>query len=587
MEKRVGELLAFLYGRKRSREVARRIDRLAAGFAGRLRAPSGAPARGGRFPLDERDALLITYGDQFREPGVHPLRTLKSFASRYLEGSLSGMHILPFFPYTSDDGFSISDYGQVNPDLGDWEDVEAISGSFRLMSDLVLNHCSASHPWFKAFCAGDARYAEYFIAVAEGSDTSMVARPRALPLLTRFEVEGKPRQIWTTFSEDQVDLNYANPRVLEEMLGVMLEHISHGVSVIRLDAVAYLWKELGTPCIHHPRTHAAVKLFRAMLDAYAPWVILITETNVPQPENLSYFGADDDEAHMVYQFSLPPLVLDAFLRGDAGHLREWAQTLPSLSGRKSFFNFLASHDGVGLLPAHGFLTDGELANMIAEVKERGGLVSYKATPDGEIPYELNVSYRDAVAEESLGTGARAQKFLASQAFLLSLAGVPAIYVHSLIGSGNDRAGFEATGRNRTINREKLDYAAVAQELDQGGTLRNLIYSGYRRMLLARRAPAFHPQAAQELLPAQGPLFAVTRGASEQGGDGAREGGAGRRVLSLINTGGGRALFDYHGATLPAEATDRITGRQVHLQALGTNGGRRVELAPWEVLWLDI
>jgi len=407
----------------------------------------------------------------------------------------------------------------------------------------------------------------------------MVTRPRALPLLTRFETKAGAKHVWTTFSADQVDLNYANPEVLIEMISIFFDHVRRGIQVIRLDAIAYLWKELGHSCIHHPKTHAVVKLFRALAEEYAPWVVIITETNVPHKENISYFGNGKDEAHMIYQFSLPPLVLDAFLREDTGHLQSWASSLPPLSGATTYFNFLASHDGVGLLPANGILTEKEIDGLVESVLNRNGLISYKATASGDIPYEMNVNYCDAVAERSLDDSARARKFLASQAFLLSLVGVPGIYVHSFLGSGNYRDGVELTGRNRTINREKLSYDEVGTELDRPGSFRNRVIRGYSDMLHARRRPAFHPLGKQTVLPSEKEVFAVLR-ESPDGQD---------RVTCAINTAHTGASLTLDSSLLAAGSRDIITGRPVETRMVeDRNGGRRVavELGPWQVMWID-
>jgi sucrose phosphorylase len=305
-------------------------------------------------------------------------------------------------------------------------------------------------------------------------------------------------------------------------------------------------------------------------------VVILTETNVPHEENISYFGNGDDEAHMVYQFSLPPLVMEACIRGDANHLRSWAGSLPQPEGRTSYFNFLASHDGVGLLPAHGILSPRELDTLVEEVKRRGGLVSYKSTPSGDIPYELNISYRDAVAEPELDDAARVKKFLASQAVMLVMPGVPGIYVHSLLGSGNDYEGVERTGMNRSINRQKLDFDEVAGELDTEGTLRNRIYRGFVRLLEARRGEAaFHPSAGFRVLTAEGGLFAVLR--TPTGEDS-------KDVLCLINVGPrGEAVGLVENGIGAKGFTDCLTGRKIVPRE--TEGERKIPVEPFEVLWL--
>lgn len=524
MDSKIVDTVCYLYGEKAGKEVAQALVGTIENRSLELKPPGGWKKEG--FPMDESDALLITYGDQFQREGTPPLEVLEEFASNYMVGVFSGIHILPFFPYTSDDGFSISDFNAVDPNLGGWGEIEKLGLRWKLMSDLVINHCSVSHRWFKGFISDESPYNDYFIAISPETDLSGVARPRAHPLLTPFETVRGTQHVWTTFSADQVDLNFANPKVLIEMIDLLLFHVSRGIQVIRLDAIPYLWKEPGHSSIHHPKTHAVVKLIRCIVEENAPWVVVITESNVPHKENISYFGSGDDEAHMVYQFALPPLTLDAFLRGDSSHLREWIMQLPQPDGRYSYFNFLASHDGIGLLPAHGILSEEEMDAMIRCVIERGGRVNYKATKTGRIPYELNINYLSAVAEKELPTEVRAQKFLASQSLLLILPGVPGIYAHSFIGSENWEEGVAVTGMNRSINRAKLDFAALQDEVDTPGSLRNMIVEGYSRMLKVRRGErAFHPGGGIALLESSPQLLALRR---------IPPGGEGREVLCITN-----------------------------------------------------
>lgn len=531
------------------------------------------------LPLDHTDAFVITYGDQFRSSNELPLQTLKRFADSFLQDVVNGIHILPFFPYSSDDGFSIIDYRQVHPEWGGWEQIDAIGASYRLAADLVLNHCSAKSEWFTRFLEGDERYRDYFITASPVTDLSMIVRPRALPLLSKFETVRGEEHVWTTFSSDQVDLNFRNPDVLIEMVDIFLFYLQHHVQMVRMDAIAYVWKEIGHPSIHHPKTHAIVQLFRAIVDEIAPRTVLLTETNVPHNDNISYFGDGGDEAHMVYQFPLPPLVLDAFLRQDVGKLSRWASSITRPSEAVTFFNFLASHDGIGVLPAHGILDSYELENMIEQVKRRGGRVSYKSTPQGDIPYELNINYFDAIAEKELDKESRAAKFLASQAIMLSLAGVPGIYIHSLIGSGNFIEGIERTGMNRTINREKLRYESVVEELASETSPRSLVYSGYVTLLKARRrSRAFHPAGEQTLLDGGKSLFVIVRISPDTS----------EQVLCIINVGGQKETFYANGSSVLTPFSEKgcidlLSGARFDVATVK----KGITLSPFQVLFLSI
>lgn len=583
--KRIDEKLRFVYGEEIGGRTAERLGRLMEGRRGKL---PGVPApKGGGVPADQGDAVMITYGDNIQSPGEAPLGVLKRFADERLSGVVSGIHVLPFSPYSSDDGFSVMDYRRVNPEWGDWEDISAIAGNFRFMADLVLNHCSAKGTWFQGYLRGEGEFADYFIEVEPGTDLSGVFRPRALPLTHEFSVgggaggtggeKGEKRQIWTTFSADQVDLNFANPDVFLEFADILLDYVKRGVRIIRLDAVGFLWKEIGTSCMHHPKTHEIIKLFRLVLGELAPGVILITETNVPHKDNISYFGSGKDEAHMVYQFTLPPLTLDAFIRGDASKLTRWAMGLPEPNPDCTFFNFLASHDGVGVLPSRGYLDESELENLVTAVKERGGLVSYKSAPEGDIPYELNVSYLDAVSEMSLSDELRARKFLASQGVMLAMAGVPGIYIHSLLGSGNWSEGVGITGVNRTINRAKLNADDLILELDDSRSLRHLIFHGYAKMLKARSGhPAFHPAAGQEILDLGSGVFAAVRGGRAGEAAPAHRGRPPVLALhSVIGESQDVRLGEPWASAGPFR--DLISGREVPA---------RFSLEAWEVLWLE-
>lgn len=512
VESRILDHLTFLYGKEKAGCLWTQLQVRLGAF--RKRNPhllKDVPPPGER--LTERDAFLITYGDQISEPGRRPLQTLANFLESYLHGAISGVHLLSFYPYSSDDGFSVIDYRQVDPRLGTWNDVTRIGQGFRLMFDAVINHTSHQSPWFQAFLRGEAPYTDYFIVVEPSTDLSMVVRPRTSPLLTPVETAYGKRYVWTTFSADQIDLNYANPQVLLEVIDLLLLYAERGGNFIRLDAIAYLWKEIGTPCIHLPQTHRVVKLFRAVLDAVAPGVILVTETNVLHEENISYFGDGGDEAQMVYQFPLAPLVLHAFHTGDARRLTNWAATLQAPSATTTFFNLIASHDGLGIMPARGLLSEDEIQALVERTLAHGGQISHKPNPDGTASiYELNITLFDALNDPNAPQpDVDVRRFLASQAIMLSLGGVPGIYFHSLLGSRNCYECVARTGRARSINREKFTLAALEADLADAAATSHQVFQGYLHLLRQRQAhPAFHPNGGQRVLPLHEALFAVVR-----------------------------------------------------------------------------
>jgi sucrose phosphorylase len=568
--------LTYLYGQAAGQVAFEQLRHIIGKVSQRISPPEVPGSAGPR--LSERDSILITYADQVRETGRAPLVSLEEFCRQHLLDLVSGIHILPFFPWSSDDGFSVIDYRSVDQNAGEWGDILRLGDHFRLMFDAVINHVSARHDWFQKFLAGDPEFRDYFITVEGDPDLSSVVRPRALPLLTRFVSSSGPRKLWTTFSADQIDLNYRNPGVLLEVVDTLLFYAERGAEFIRLDAIAFLWKEISTPCIHLPQTHRIVQLFRAVLDVAAPQVLLITETNVPHEENISYLGDGTNEAQLVYNFALPPLVLHTFRTGEVRILSRWASGLSLPAGTVAFFNFLASHDGIGINPARGILTENEIEALVAQTHAHGGYISYKHNADGtQSAYELNINFFDALSSPEGGEPLRLQvdRFLAAQAIMLAISGVPGIYFHSLFGSRGWRDGVGETGRNRTINRQKLDRAGLELALKEPSSMRYQIFQGYAGMLRARSgSPAFHPFGGQRVLDLGDAVFSVLR-RSPDGAD---------SILCLVNVSASEQQVAPHwgeifGAfSLPL--VDRITGQDVRT-------GQRSELllGPYQVLWL--
>lgn len=511
MHQAIHDRLLLLYGASVAPETERAVRGLIQKYLPQI---SGGSRAGQRTLPTERGALLITYADQVHEPGVAPLQTLADFCEQHLADVVSGVHLLPFYPWTSDDGFSVQDYFAVATEYGTWDDVARFRQRFDLMFDAVFNHMSAQGEWFQRFLRDEPDFRDFFVSVEGNPDLSQVVRPRALPLLTEFQTARGLEKVWTTFSADQVDVNVKSPRVLLALLDALLFYVAHGARFIRLDAIAYLWKEIGTPCIHLPQTHAVIQLMRAVLDEAAPQVQLITETNVPHADNISYFGDGTNEAQLVYNFALPPLVLHALLRGDATHLTRWAATLKAPSARTTFFNFLASHDGIGLNPARGILPATEIDFLVERCQAHGGFINYKHNADGsKSPYEMNIVYFDALndlaADESVTT--QINRFMVAQAIMLALAGMPGIYFHSLFGSRNDRAAALETGINRRINRQKFARAVLEAELADAQSLRARVFGRFRELLALRWAhAAFAPNARQEVLDVGPQVFAVRR-----------------------------------------------------------------------------
>ncbi|MGD8460897.1 MAG: alpha-amylase family glycosyl hydrolase [Desulfobacterales bacterium] len=558
MEK-VKDVLIKIYGEQNAALALERIAPIIQKY--------GANKRKKTSYFSQEDVVLITYGDSLKKDGEAPLATLHAFANQYLKGAISNIHFLPFFPYSSDDGFSVMDFFEIDPALGTWQEVAAIGQDFELMFDYVVNHFSSKGQWFQNYLADQKGFEEFAIEVDPATDLSMVTRPRSLPLLSEYKKnDGQTVHIWTTFSADQIDFNFKSLDVLAKMIDVLLFYADQGATILRLDAIAYLWKEIGTNCIHLPQTHEMVKLFRAALDQVAPDVIILTETNVPHTENISYFGDGRDEAQMVYNFTLPPLLFYSFVTEDATILSEWAKGLHLASTDNTLFNFTASHDGIGVRPLEGILEPSEIEKLIEIVKSNDGQVSYKRNPDGtDSPYELNITYVDAILGDTSST--LADKFLASQSIQYALPGVPATYIHSLLGSRNWVEGVQETGRARTVNREKLQVEKLISELNNPESFRARVFFPYLNLIkIRKKQSAFHPNAGFEILDTAPKVFGIKRYSQDQ------------TIVALTNISSQSVSVSLPAGAANGPMVDLVTGEGIDTTA--------IQLNPYQYLWLE-
>ncbi|MEP4077152.1 alpha-amylase family glycosyl hydrolase [Haloferula sp.] len=470
------------------------------------------PARPNLVKWTESDAIVISYGDSIIREGERPLQTLRAILDEELGDAISGVHILPFYPFTSDDGFSVVDYHAVNQELGNWADIKGIASEKTLMVDVVLNHCSASSEWFQNFLKDESPGKDYFVHTDPSADLSQVVRPRASDLLHEVETSDGTKHVWCTFSHDQVDLNFKNAEVLLEFVRILREYVSHGVKFFRLDAVAYLWKKVGTSCIHLEETHSIIKLLRLLVEAMDQEAVLITETNVPNLENLTYFG-NNNEAHLIYNFSLPPLLIHALLSGEERHMKSWLMKMPAARLGRAYLNFIASHDGIGMRPAEGVLDHDEIAGLLTTLQAFGGEVSTRLKDGEERPYEVNISLYDAFRGTIQGGPDQHQleRFIAAHTIMLALEGIPAFYIHSLFGTENDHELYAETGRKRSINRHRWDHDKLKAKLaDKESHHHKVLEELKRRIEIRRKQAAFHPNATQYTLHCGHGIFAFWR-----------------------------------------------------------------------------
>ncbi len=572
VEKEAFSHFAFLYDENEAFNCLERLKELFADYGYTLKKPAGV-----RQGWDETDAILVTYGDVIQNednPQEPSLEILESFLDDHLKDIISTVHILPFFPSSSDAGFSVINYKEVREGMGNWDNIQHLADKYELMADLIINHTSSFSKWFKNYQKGEAPGKGYFIEVDPDDDLTEVMRARSSPLVTTVKTINGLRHVWTTFSDDQIDLDFTNPDVLFEIIDIFLFYYSQGIRVIRFDAVAYLWKKIGTRSIHLPETHQVVKLFRTIADCIDPDITIITETNVPLEENLSYFG-NQDEAHMIYQFSLPPLLLHGILTENACYLTDWASGLPELPEGCTFFNFTSSHDGIGMRPLEGLVPKEEFSDLIKYTKERGGFISYKQNPASEqSPYELNITYFDAFEKPGHPrSDIQIKRYMCAQTIMLSLQGVPGLYFHTLTATKNDIEGVLKTGQKRAINRKQWERKELESHIKNEDSATHYVLFKHKELLKKRKKhPAFHPSAKQKVKKVNDNVFVFIRRTRDE-----------REAIMVVSNVTGEKLTlhtdDFKDTNFPAQGVkDLISEKNVFQE--GT-----LRIKPFQTMWL--
>ncbi len=460
---------------------------------------------------DQSDIILISYANSIVRKGEVPLQSLLYFLNTYVNGYINSVHILPYFPYSSDDGFAVIDFKKINDTFGSWQDIDTIAKKYKLMTDLVINHVSSRSQWFDQFKNNKNPGKDYFFSVSKDTNIQNVIRPRTSSLLQEVDTLDGKKYVWSTFSHDQPDLDFSNSDVLLEIIDIIRAYLDHGTKIFRLDAVAFIWKKLGTPCINLPETHEIIRLIRTLIDFYSNEIYLITETNIPNRENLSYFG-NRNEAHLVYNFALPPLILHTLLNGESNKIKQWLMAMPPAMFGTTYFNFIASHDGIGLRPVEQILSPSEVDNLALNIEKAGGKISYRSTEGKERPYELNIALFDALKfhVKDNDDGYQETRFISAHTIMLALEGIPAFYINSLLCTENDYQKLKHSGQNRAINRHQWPLDMLVRKLSEN-THHSRVYKELLRLIKLRKAqPAFHPNATQFTLNLGNDVLALWR-----------------------------------------------------------------------------
>ncbi len=504
-EKNLYNYLRIIYDTYKNKEIKKLINEIKEIFQ------SSFVVETERQLWNEKDCFLITYADSIKNENQNNLKTLHYFLSKYCK-DFSFIHILPFYPYSSDDGFAVIDYQKIDDEHGNWNDFQKISSKFKIMTDLVINHCSTENQLFKNFMKNEKPGKEFFISSNENFDIyKEVIRPRSSKLSKKVNICGKDKFVWCTFSHDQVDFDFKNPNVLIFFLKIIKLYIDKGAKGLRLDAVAFLWKEKGTTCINLPQTHLIIRLIRLVIESYAKDCLIITETNIPNHENLSYFG-NNNEAHCIYNFSLAPLLIHAIIAEDSSYLKQWSRSMPPAQFGNSYLNFLSTHDGIGMRPLEGILPGAELRKFTKTLKKSGANLTYRISQNRKTVYEINTTLLDALKETYSGRdNLILKRFILAHQILLSMEGIPAIYIQNLIGSSNDMEKYRRTKAFRSVNRKNWNIDELVYLLKKKSSLNKKIYNSIINLIkLRKNQSAFHPNATQFTLQLDKSFFGIWR-----------------------------------------------------------------------------
>ena len=466
-----------------------------------------------KLKISEKTSLVISYGDNIYSNKANSIRVFQNFFKKNLIKYFNAVHFLPFYPSSSDSGFAVKDHYKIEKRIGSWSDIKKISKFNHVMADIVINHSSARGLWFKNFLKKKRPGKDYFLTVNSKFDVSKVVRPRDHKLLKKIDIFKKSDYLWRTFSPDQIDLNFKNPVVLLRFIKIMIHLVNNGVRIFRLDAIAYLWKKNGTNCINLNQTHQIVKLLRIITNLLNIQTVIITETNLPEKENLSYFGKND-EANWIYNFSLPPLLIHAFLFETSSNLVKWSKSLPSAKPGNSYLNFIASHDGIGMRPTEGILNKKSLDNFLKRLKKNGSKFSFRKVQDiSKKVYEANITVFDALKKSDFDPDGKfsLQRYISAHAIMISFEGIPAVYFNSLFGKSNDESKYIITGNNRDVNRYKWIYKNITKRLNDKNSKQSIFYQNLVKLLsVKKKQKAFHPNAKRTNINLGTKLFCFKR-----------------------------------------------------------------------------
>ena len=463
--------------------------------------------------INESTSLVICYGNSVTDGNKKSLKVFNKFYKKHLKNNFDSVHFLPFYPSSSDSGFAVKDHYKIEPRLGSWKDVKIISKNCNVMADLVINHSSARGLWFSNFLKNKSPGKDYFFTVDKNFNSKKVIRPREHKLLKKIKLSDETKYLWRTFSPDQIDLNFKNPKVLIRFIKIIFNLINNGVRIFRLDAIAYLWKENGNTCINHTNTHNIIKFIRLVCNLLKTECIIITETNLPEKENLSYFG-NNDEANWIYNFSLAPILVYSLLFEDSNKITKWSKNFPIAKLNNNYLNFIASHDGIGMRPIEGILSTNTQKKFLSRLKKNGGEFSYRKVQGVKKKvYEANITLFNAFKCSDFDKSGifGFERYMAAHTIMISFDGIPAIYFNSMFGNSNDNSKYIISGNKRDLNRYRWNKDKIEDHLKDQNSKQNKYYKNMSNILAIRsKQKAFHPNAIRKTLKLGANFFGIKR-----------------------------------------------------------------------------
>ena len=523
-----------------------------------------------KIKISQKTALVISYGDNIIDVRKKSLKVFRNFYNKYLDNYFSLVHFLPFYPSSSDSGFAVKDHYKIDPRLGSWSDIRKFSKKTMIMADLVINHASSRGLWFANFLKNKSPGKDYFFSVNKNFNISKVIRPREHRLLKKIKLFNRKQYLWRTFSPDQIDLNFKNPKVLMRFLKIIVNSLIHGVRIFRLDAIAYLWKESGTKCINHENTHNIIKFIRFFSEQLNTECLIITETNLPEKENISYFGKHD-EANWIYNFSLPPLIIYSLLFEDSSKISQWSKRLIKTDKKNNFLNFVASHDGIGMRPIEGLINNIQLKKFFTRLKKNGGEFSYrKVYRKKKKVYEANITLCNAFEKTDFDKTGKffLERFISAHSIMLAFKGIPAVYFNSIFGTSNDNSKYIISGNKRDLNRYRWNKLRLEKSLKNINSKQSIYYKNMINLLSIRKKnKAFNPDAFQLTLNLGSKIFAIKRVSVDKK----------QSIFCLTNVSSNRQIVDLR--------KNNIVGKNLlHDKLFVIN--KKLELQPFQSVWIS-